>query len=120
MTQARFLWMRITSPRPTSQYESPTRIADYEPGLWRAVITQALMDAASKSRKGEAKRTRADALDWLLNNTTDFIAVCDNAGFDPSYVRTRAKQALARGCEWRLPNGQGWRTRGRMTTETIH
>ena len=89
--------------------------ADHEPGLWRAVITQALMDAASNSRKSEARRTRADALNWLLSNSRDFEAVCDHAGFDPGYVRRRAKEALARGCEWRLPSGQGWRTQGRDT-----
>ncbi len=88
--------------------------ADHEPGLWRAVITQALMDAASHSRKSDARRTRDEALKWLLSNTSDFEAVCDNAGFDPSYIRRRAKEALQRGCEWRLPSGQGWRTQARL------
>lgn len=87
--------------------------ADHEPGLWRAVITQALMDAASQSHKSEARRSRHDALEWLLNEGTDFEVVCDNAGLDPDYVRSRARQALARGCQWRLPVGQGWRTRAR-------
>jgi hypothetical protein len=89
--------------------------ADHEQSIWRAVITQALMDAASQSRKTEAKRTRNDALNWLLSESRDFEAVCDNAGFDPGYIRRRAKEALARGFEWRLPNGQGWRTQVRLT-----
>lgn len=89
--------------------------ADHEPGLWRAVITQALMDAASQSRKSEAKRSRSAALTWLLGDSPDFEVVCDNAGFDPDYVRTRAQQALERGFEWRLPSGQGWRTQARQT-----
>lgn len=88
--------------------------ADHEQSIWRAVITQALMDAASQSRKSEARRSRNDALNWLLSDTRDFEAVCDNAGFDPSYIRRRAKEALARGCEWRLPSGQGWRTQERL------
>ena len=87
--------------------------ADHEQSIWRAVITQALMDAASQSRKSEAKRSRSDALHWLLSDSHDFEVVCDNAGFDPGYIRRRAKEALARGCEWRLPNGQGWRTQAR-------
>lgn len=124
MTQPTPFSLRLASQHYPSQYELPTRIADQEPGLWRAVITQALMDAANKSRKSEARRTRADALEWLLNNSADFVTVCDNAGFDPSYVRMRAKQAISRGCEWRLPIGQGWRTRARAqqakTTHTIH
>lgn len=87
--------------------------ADHEPGLWRAVITQALMDASSRSRKSEAKRYRNDALFWLLSDTDDFTIVCDNAGLDPDYVRSRARTALGRNCAWRLPAGLGWRTRGR-------
>ena len=94
--------------------------ADHEPGLWRAVITQALMDAASQSRKLEARRTRDAALNWLLSNDRDFESVCDNAGFDPGYVRRRAKEALARNCEWRLPNGQGWRTQARLELIVPH
>lgn len=93
--------------------------ADHEPGLWRAVITQALMDAASQSRKSEAKRSRLDALKWLLGDTRDFEAVCDNAGFDPGYVRRRAREALERGCEWRLASGQGWRTQARLQQQAI-
>ena len=93
--------------------------ADHEPGLWRAVITQALMDAASRSTKSEAKRTRSAALDWLLSSSSDFETVCDHAGLDPDYVRTRARQALERGFEWRLPAGQGWRTQAARQLATI-
>ncbi len=97
-------------------YSTLGSFADHEPGLWRAVITQALMDAASQSRKSEAKQSRTAALKWLLTDSADFEYVCDNAGFEPSYVRRRAKEALERGCQWRLPNGQGWRTQARQTT----
>lgn len=109
-----------TSSTPTtpSYYDYATSglssFADHEPGLWRAVITQALMDAASRSRKSEAQRSRHDALAWLLSKSSDFETVCDHAGLDPDYVRTRARQALARGFEWRLPAGQGWRTQARL------
>ena len=97
-----------TSPS-FSTARSAGSFADHEPGLWRAVITQALMDAASQSRKPEAKKFRSEALKWLLTHSADFDAVCDNAHLDPDYVRSRAIQALARGFEWRLPAGQGWR-----------
>lgn len=97
---------------------TPTRFhgsfADHEPGLWRAVITQALMDAASQSRKSEARRSRADAIHWLLSSNADFEIVCDNAGLCPDYVRSRARAALARGCQWRLPIGEGWRSQARQ------
>lgn len=91
--------------------------ADHEPGLWRAVITQALMDAATASSKPEARKVRADAIQWLLSPSDDFDAVCDNAGLDPDYVRSRAVMALQRGCSWRLPVGQGWRTRARAAAQ---
>lgn len=98
-----------TSPRSEGSF------ADHEPGLWRAVITQALMDAATGSNKAEARRLRQDALNWLLSPSDDFDAVCDNAGLDPDYVRTRAAQAVERNCTWRLPAGQGWRAQARLT-----
>lgn len=100
-----------------SHYESALMhaFADHEPSLWRAVIAQALMDALSKSRKMEARRSRMDALAWLLDNGSDFEAVCDHAGLDPSYVRGRARVALSAGLLWRLPNGQGWRTQKRQS-----
>ena len=107
----------------TSHFNPPSRFhgsfADHEPGLWRAVITQALMDAATQSRKSHAKRAKTDAVKWLTSDASDFETVCDNAGLDPDYVRDNAKRALARGCQWRLPVGQGWRTVGRQTTETM-
>lgn len=102
----------------SSQQRTFGSFADHEQSIWRAVITQALMDAASQSRKSEARRTRHDALSWLLSNSRDFESVCDNAGFDPGYVRRRVKEALARGCEWRLPNGQGWRVQERLAADT--
>ncbi len=89
--------------------------ADHEPGLWRAVITQALLDAACQSRKEEARRSREAALQWLLSDSQDFVTVCDHAGFDADYIRRRAKEALARGCQWRLPVGMGWRAKLRRT-----
>jgi hypothetical protein len=92
--------------------------SDHESSMWRAVITQALMDAASHSRKSELRRSRNDALEWLLGTSPDFEIVCDNAGLDPDYVRTRARFALARGFVWRLPAGEGWRTQKRLQQKT--
>jgi hypothetical protein len=92
--------------------------ADHEPGLWRAVITQALMDAATSSAKPEARRFRTDAISWLLSYSDDFESVCDNANLCPDYVRSRAITALERNCQWRLPAGQGWRARARQQAES--
>lgn len=72
-----------------------------EMALWTAVITQALMDAGSGSRKPEAQHEKAKAIRWLLGNSEDFVAVCQNAGLDPQYVREKARKAIERGCIWR-------------------
>lgn len=110
---------RFTTNFLTSHHRTDGSFADHEPGLWRAVITQALMDAASNSTKSDTRRARHDALKWLLSNSRDFEAVCDNAGFDPDYVRTRARAALARNCEWRLPAGLDWRTQHRHILQSM-
>lgn len=90
--------------------DSSRGFADREPSLWRAVITQALMDAASNSAKPEALKWKMDAMIWLAGNSEDFVTVCEHAGLDAGYVRENAARAIARGCVWRLPAGQGWRT----------
>lgn len=72
-----------------------------EQALWRAVITQALMDAASQSSKMEACYEKRQATCWLTGYGEDFKTVCDLANFPPDYVRERAARALARNCQWR-------------------
>lgn len=75
---------------------------DGEKSLWKAVITQALMDAGSKSPKQEAKFDRAQAISWLSGKSKDFATVCALAGFDPNYVLLKSREALKRGCSWRI------------------
>lgn len=87
-----------------------------EQSLWVAVITQALMDVSSKSKKREALKDKAAAYAWLTEGSEDFDAVCDMAGLDPLYVMVSAERAMRRGCQWRLPSGQGWRTKARQQT----
>lgn len=72
-----------------------------EMALWSAVITQALMDAGSESKKPEAKKEKAKAIRWLLGSSVDFQIVCLNAGLDPSYVQQKALEAIGRNCSWR-------------------
>jgi hypothetical protein len=80
-----------------------------EIALWRAVIVQALMDAASQSNKQEMRYDKSQALCWLSGVSEDFRTVCDLAFFPPDYVRSRAEQSLARGCQWRKETAQGRR-----------
>lgn len=72
-----------------------------EAALWKAVITQALMDAGSKSTKIEAAQDKRRAIQWLLGNSDDFVIVCLNANLAPEYVREKARIAIRRGCIWR-------------------
>lgn len=115
----------IASTNCTTSHHNPIMsrsegsFSDHEPGLWRAVITQALMDAATASHKAEAQRIRQDAISWLLSPSDDFDAVCDNAGLDPDYVRSRAAKAVERNCTWRLPAGQGWRAQARIAAAAL-
>jgi hypothetical protein len=69
--------------------------------LWRSVITQALIDAASNSKKKIDKLNRVRAIQWLKGDSEDFFEVCILSDMDPSYVKHKAQQALQRGCKWR-------------------
>jgi len=75
-----------------------------EVALWKAVITQALMDAGSNSNKRQMKYDRAQAIAWLSGATQDFITVCSLADLSPEYVREKSKKAIKRGCVWRKNN----------------
>lgn len=69
--------------------------------MWRAVITQALMDASSKSKKRENLKAKREAKEWLLGESEDFLCVCCLADMKPEYVKKKIRLALARGCIWR-------------------
>lgn len=87
----------------------PYNAARGETTLWIAVITQALMDALSRSHHAEARYHKHEAMRWLTENTKDFITVCLYAGLDPDYVRQNAKRTLASPTRWRAEPGQGKR-----------
>lgn len=96
---------------------SPEAMRDaHEPrerAIWKAVITQALMDASSRSAKAEAQQEKQRARQWLLHDRKDFPIVCHYAGLDPHYVREQAMQALQRDCQWRAPSVAKAKTRPR-------
>lgn len=82
-----------------------------ETAVWRSVITQAVMDARSGSQKSDAKRHKREALEWF--DSSAFLEVCLLADLDPHATRERIRTALVNEVQWRLPAGQGWRTKGR-------
>ena len=79
-------------------HHSPVR---GEQALWRAVITQALMDASSQSKKVELQYEKSQAACWLAGFSEDFRTVCEFADYDPNYVRENSLKALERNCQWR-------------------
>lgn len=72
-----------------------------EGALWRAVITQALMDVANQSKRSDERMERARALVWFSLKNPDFILVCALADLDHHYVLKQAKEAIKRRCRWR-------------------
>lgn len=75
-------------------------------GMWRAVITQALIDAASQSKKKQERMHKIRAVKWLTSGSDDFYQVCWYANMDPKYVMKQAQEALKRNCKWRNDHRQ--------------
>jgi len=72
-----------------------------ESALWRAVLAQALHDAATGPRRrhrpplsAERARVRDQARDWLTGGGRDFRQVCDLADLDALAVHAAAVVAI--------------------------
>jgi hypothetical protein len=91
--------------------EEPMNPVHQEQAMWKAVIVQALMDAACGSTKYEAAQAREEALIWLRGTSRDFITVCHHAGFEPEFTRVLIQRALSKQCRWRALPGEGTRRR---------
>ena len=72
---------------------------DYQ-SVWRAVISQALIDIASCASNKKAAKDRRDALKWFMERDESFDTVCVLADVDPEYLRERAT-ALMEDCKKR-------------------
>ena len=67
-----------------------------EQRLWRAVLTQALEDAFGPERYEKTKAIKQEAVDFLTNySDVSFINVCENAGFDPSFIKRKVRNKFA-------------------------
>lgn len=85
-----------------------------EIATWTGVLTQALLDASSKSRKPENLKAKREALAWIRGYSEDFQQVCDMAQMDPELTHRKMIKALENDCVWRLPSGLGWRSKLRQ------
>jgi len=89
--------------------EEPYNHTRGEMSLWIAVITQAMMDALSRVNNAEAIYHKNEAIHWLTGNGKDFVMVCLCAGFDPDYIRRKAKRTLITPVAWRAEPRKGKR-----------
>lgn len=85
--------------------ESPSNFALGEESLWKAVLTQALMDATATCNKADLYYYKVEAMRWLNGNSADFQDVCIRAGFDPVIVRAAAKKAIGNPRVWQVESG---------------
>jgi len=69
---------------------------DPETKLWQAVLGQTFADAFGPDRYDISLKEKKEALDFLKNNDSeDFINLCDNAGFDPEYIKRKVRKKFA-------------------------
>ena len=60
--------------------------------LWRAVLSQAFQDAFGPPRSDTTTTERKEAQVFLTDyEDVSFINVCENAGFDPSFIKRKVK-----------------------------
>ncbi|MDX2074493.1 MAG: hypothetical protein SFX19_09065 [Alphaproteobacteria bacterium] len=89
--------------------EAPYHFAFSEESLWKAVITQAVVDACSRNPRTDYLSYKKEATQWLTGGSEDFIDVCLRAGLDPDHVRMQAKKSLMHPSLWRAAPKTGWR-----------
>ena len=94
--------MSIGSPRSLLRYSNqtiqlePTREKDPETRLWQAVLGQAFFDAFGPDRYAVSPKEKNEALDFLKNSDSEeFQVLCENAGFDPEYIKRKARKKFA-------------------------
>ena len=63
-----------------------------EVALWKAVITQALVDLGSVSHKKMAKIHRIRSIMWFNLTNKNFLTVCSFASLNPYYVYQKAQK----------------------------
>jgi hypothetical protein len=68
--------------------------ASNEVSLYKAIITQAIIDATNTSDERAAKDIEVDAKGWLFGNSPYFQEICYRAEIEPSFVVKIAKDAI--------------------------
>ena len=74
----------------------PSRQKEPETKLWQAVLGQTFFDAFGPDRYEISKKDREEALEFLRNNSSEeFKVLCENAGFDPGFIKRKARKKFA-------------------------
>lgn len=91
----------------TPEIEPETRLwvavlrQTFADAMWADPTPGALVTAEQRRLLGHGGSTRYESIleraksrDWLLHCHADFIYVCEMAGFEPTYVRRKARELL--------------------------
>lgn len=80
---------------------------DYSPEvrLYKAILTQAMIDASNVSDSPEAKKNEIEAKTWIFGNSSYFQEICYNAEISPSFMIKITKEAIKLNAKKR-PNHQ--------------
>lgn len=81
------------------KFQAPfERLKEYSPSpeiiLYKAIITQAIIDATNISDGPRAKIIEQDAKKWIFSNSEYFQKICHIAGIEPSFVIKITKEAI--------------------------
>jgi hypothetical protein len=81
------------------KFQAPfERLKEYdysaEVRLYKAILTQALIDASNTSSSPEAKKHELEAKNWIFGNSNYFKEVCYNAEISPDFMRQITKEAI--------------------------
>ena len=88
-TEVSFFGVNINRVLHTPQKEP-------EKKLWQAVLGQELYDAFGPERWETTPKHRKEALDFLKDyENPAFIELCENAGFDPEYIKRKVRKKFA-------------------------
>jgi hypothetical protein len=68
--------------------------------LRKAIILQAIKDATSSSKSKADKENKIIAREWIYGDDPYFVTICEEAGYEPNYVRSIATEFI------KLLNGQ--------------
>lgn len=91
-----------------------------EISLYKAIITQAVIDATNTSDFLEAKKNEIEAKNWIFGNSEGFITACQFSGLKASYVRKIAREAMILQQQKIVRSEKVASRRSRKTTRTEH